>query len=210
MKKIKFGNKEIYPFTIPSGIITTEVSTIEKYAREIPELGIITTKTIGPEPRPGNIEPILHQYEPGSFVNAVGLKNPGCKAFAEKLENISFPEDKYLLISIMGACIEDFCHVIKTLNKYADGFELNLSCPHAKGYGQQIGEDPKLVYEIVKAVTNVTSKEVFAKLSPNVDDIALIAEAAMKGGAYGITAINTVGPDLIKTNKKVFLFFVIL
>ncbi|MBU0506363.1 MAG: tRNA-dihydrouridine synthase [bacterium] len=200
MKQVTIGKKKVYPLTIPSGIITTEASTIEKYARDIPELGIITTKTIGPEPRPGNIEPILHQYEPGSFVNAVGLKNPGCKAFAKKLENINFPEDKYLLISVMGASTEDFCQVITTLEKYADGFELNLSCPHAKGYGQQIGEDPKLVYEIVKAVTSITKKQVFAKLSPNVKDIAQIAEAAMNAGAYGITAINTVGPDEVKNS----------
>ena len=52
VQKIKLGNKEVMPFTIPSGIITTQVPCLEKLAREIPELGISTTKSIGPEPRP--------------------------------------------------------------------------------------------------------------------------------------------------------------
>lgn len=194
MKKIKIGHKHIFPFTIPSGIITTGVKTIEKLAREIPELGIITTKSIGPQPRAGYVEPVLHQYAPGSFVNAVGLKNPGCEEFALQLSKINFPKDKYLLLSVMGANAEDFCQVVRTLEKYVDGFELNLSCPHAKGYGQQIGSDPDLVFEIVQKVCQTTKRQVFAKLSPNVDDIGGIAERAMKAGAYGITAINTVGP----------------
>ncbi len=201
MNKIKLGKKTIFPFTIPSGIITTEPPAIEKLARNIPELGIITTKSIGPNPRSGYCEPILHQYEPGCFVNAVGLRNPGCEAFKDKLSKINFPKDKYLLLSVMGGNAEDFCEVVKTLEDDVDGFELNLSCPHAKGYGQQIGADPKLVYEIVKAVCAITKKEVFAKLSPNVEDIAVIAESAMNAGAYGIVAINTVGPEKILANN---------
>jgi dihydroorotate dehydrogenase len=57
----KIGGKKVYPFTIPSGIITTEAATIQKFIEEIPELGIITTKSIGIEPRMGNREPILAQ-----------------------------------------------------------------------------------------------------------------------------------------------------
>ncbi len=50
-----FCNKEISgPFTIPSGIVATEVSVLEKIANEIPEIGILTTKSIGLEKREGN------------------------------------------------------------------------------------------------------------------------------------------------------------
>ena len=190
----EIGNKKVYPFTIPSGIVTTEVSCLERIANEIPEVGILTTKSIGSEPRAGNREPILAQYNPGEFINAVGLTNPGAEEFSKKLSSINFPDDKFLLVSIFGKNADEFVYVAKTLEKYADGFELNLSCPHAKGYGMQLGQDPEIVGEITKKVCNEIKKPIFAKLTPNAGNIADIAESAMKAGAYGITAINTVGP----------------
>ena len=54
------------PFTIPSGIVTTQPSIIARIANDIPEIGVITTKSIGPVPRAGNKEPIYSQYAPGS------------------------------------------------------------------------------------------------------------------------------------------------
>ena len=79
---MKLGTKEISGrFTIPSGIVTTNVSVLKKIADEIPEIGILTTKSIGPKPREGNREPIFAQYAPDSFTNAVGLTNPGAEEY---------------------------------------------------------------------------------------------------------------------------------
>ncbi|MBU0472416.1 MAG: hypothetical protein KKF89_04205 [Nanoarchaeota archaeon] len=50
------GGKISGIFTIPSGIVTTSAKTIERIANEIPEIGVITTKSIGPEPRAGNLK----------------------------------------------------------------------------------------------------------------------------------------------------------
>ncbi len=190
IEKKKIGDKEIWPFTIPSGIITTKISALEKIAQQVPELGILTTKSIGPEPRIGNREPIFAQHSAGCFINAVGLENPGALAFAKKLSSANLPKDKFLLASIFGKNTGEFVYVAKILESLVDGFELNLSCPHAEGYGMQLGQDPKLVYQIVKEAVKF-NKLVFAKLSP-IPNIAEVAEAAMKAGAYGITAINTV------------------
>jgi len=194
IQKIKIGNKEIMPFTIPSGIITTDVHSLKRIAKEIPQIGILTTKSIGGEPRAGNKEPILAKYAPGCFVNAVGLTNPGAAEFAKELGEIDFPRDKFLLASIFGKNSEEFVSVAKVLNDYVDGFELNLSCPHAKGYGMQLGQDCEIVGEITKAVVNVVNKPVFAKLTPNAKNIGEIAKSAIDAGAIGIVAINTVGP----------------
>jgi len=194
IEKQMIGDKLVMPFTIPSGIVTTEPSCLESIAWEVPEIGILTTKSIGPEPRAGNREPIFAQYAPHCFINAVGLTNPGAEEFARKLSGISLPSDKFLLISIFGKNAEEFVYVARTLGEFADGFELNLSCPHAKGYGMQLGQDPAIVAEIVGAVKNVTQKPIFAKLTPNAASIGDIAKAAMDTGAYGLTAINTVGP----------------
>ena len=208
LKQVKLGDLKVWPFTIPSGIITTQVSSLAKLAREIPELGILTTKSIGPEPREGNREPILGQYAPGCFVNAVGLTNPGAEEFARQLKDSGFPEDKFLLASIFGKNSSEFVHVIKTLEDYVDGFELNLSCPHAQGYGMQLGEDVASVYNITRSARGATNKPIFAKLTPNVKkhlgvkDVGDIAHAAITGGAKGITAINTVGPGYYSVDGK--------
>jgi len=193
-EKRQIGSKKVMPFTIPSGIITTEPSCLERIAREIPELGVLTTKSIGSEPRVGNREPILAQYIPRGFVNAVGLTNPGAEEFAKKLSTIAFPPDKFLLASVFGKDESEFVFVARTLEKYVDGFELNLSCPHAKGYGMQLGQDKDVVGKITQSVVHSVKKPVFIKLTPNAGNIGEIAKAAIDSGAYGIVAINTVGP----------------
>jgi len=193
------------PFTIPSGIVATAVPIIEWLFRNVPEVGVITTKSIGLEPRLGNREPILSQYAPGCFVNAVGLTNPGASASAELFARLEVPEDRFLLTSIFGGSVEEFVAVAKILAPYSDGLELNLSCPHAKGYGMAMGQDPALVREITAAVKAVVDIPVVPKLTPNAADIGAIAQAAAAGGADAICAINTVGPGYHSAHGKAVL-----
>jgi dihydroorotate dehydrogenase (NAD+) catalytic subunit len=182
------------PFTIPSGVVTCSADIIQAFFDSMPEVGVLTTKSIGPEPRTGYREPVLSQYAPGCFVNAVGLTNPGAEAAAAMMAKLVIPEDRFLLISIFGGNVEEFVEVAKILAPFADGLELNLSCPHAKGYGMAMGQDPALVKEITAAVKAVVDIPVVPKLTPNVPNIGEIAKAAVDGGADAICAINTVGP----------------
>lgn len=184
------------PFTIPSGIVATAVPIIRYMFENIPELGVLTTKSIGYEPRLGYREPVYSQYARGCFVNAVGLTNPGALRSAELFADLDVPQDRFLLTSIFGGSVEEFVLVAKILAPFSDGLELNLSCPHAKGYGMAMGQDPDLVEEITAAVKAAVDIPVVPKLTPNADDVAAIAKAAIRGGADGICAINTVGPGL--------------
>lgn len=194
MKTEFFGKTVSGPFTIPSGIVATAGSIIEYVFHNMPEIGVVTTKSIGLAPRLGYREPVLSQYAPGCFVNAVGLTNPGAEQSALLLAELNVPADRFLLTSIFGANADEFVQVAKLLAPCSDGLELNLSCPHAKGYGMAIGQDPVLVEEIVRAVVNAVDIPVIAKLTPNTDNIGAIARAAVAGGAAGICAINTMGP----------------
>ena len=188
------------PFTIPSGIVTCSANIIQRFFDLVPEVGVLTTKSIGPEPRLGYREPVLTQYQPGSFTNAVGLTNPGAERSAELLGALEVPEEKFLLISIFGGSVTEYVEVAKILAPHGDGLELNLSCPHAKGYGRAMGQDPDLVREIVRAVKAVVDIPVVAKLTPNVPNIADIAAAAIQGGADGLCAINTMGPECYESH----------
>ena len=182
------------PFTVPSGIIATATPIIQYLFDHVPQIGVMTTKSIGPVPRPGNREPIMTQYAPGCFMNAVGLTNPGAEASVEQLARLRVPPDRFLLTSIFGGSIDEIVAVAKLLAPVSDGLELNLSCPHAKGYGMDMGQDAGLVREIVQAVKAVVDIPVIPKLTPNVPNIAEIARAAVEGGADALCAINTVGP----------------
>jgi len=199
----KFFHKQISgPFTVPSGIVTTAVSIIQYMFENVPEVGVLTTKSIGLQPRLGYREPVLSQYAPGCFVNAVGLTNPGAQRSAELFAELQVAEDKFLLISIFGGSVEEFVDVAKLLAPYADGLELNLSCPHAQGYGMAMGQDPELVREITAAVKAAVAVPVIPKLTPNASNIAEIAAAAVAGGADGLCAINTVGPGYVSAHGE--------
>lgn len=189
-----FGREISGIFTIPSRIVNTEIEVLEKIGNEIPEIGILTTKSIGLEQRKGNKEPILAQYAPFSFINAIGLTNPGADEFAKKLQRVKIPRDKFLLVSIFGSNEEEFLEVTKKLFNYADGFELNISCPHSNKYGQVIGQDYELVKKITKKIS-LLGKPTLVKISPNLD-IEKIVKHAIQGGADGIVAINTKGPEI--------------
>ncbi|MDP2908622.1 MAG: dihydroorotate dehydrogenase electron transfer subunit [Nanoarchaeota archaeon] len=194
---MRLGKKEVKGlFATVSGIGTTTADIIYLWAKRIPQLGIITTKSIGKEPKEGNVEPIICQVGKRSFRNAVGLANPGCEAFAEELKEIyPLPNGKFLLTSIFGKTAEELSCVARVLAPYSDGLELNFSCPHAeKGYGATIGSSKELTYKFTKAVKDVVSIPVVVKLTPNVDNIAEIAKAAEDAGADAISAINTCDP----------------
>ena len=182
------------PYTIPSGIVATATPVIQYLFDHVPLIGVMTTKSIGPVPREGNREPIMLQYAPGCYMNAVGLTNPGADQAAKQLSELEVPSDRFLLTSIFGGSLEEIVAVAVKLAPFSDGLELNLSCPHAKGYGMDMGQDADLVREITSAVKSAVDVPVVPKLTPNVPDIGAIAMAAADGGADAICAINTVGP----------------
>ncbi|MEH6515811.1 MAG: tRNA-dihydrouridine synthase [Halioglobus sp.] len=197
-----FGKTLSGPFTIPSGIVTTATPIIQHIFDHMPQVGVVTTKSIGLKPRDGNREPVLSQYAPGCFVNAVGLTNPGAEKSLELMSALKVPADRFLLTSIFGSSIEEFVEVAQILAPVSDGLELNLSCPHAQGYGMAMGQDPEMVKAIVAAVKAVVDIPVIPKLTPNTPSIGDIAKAAEEGGADGFCAINTVGPGFTSAHGE--------
>ncbi len=153
--------------------------------------GAVVTKSIGLKPRAGYPNPTIVELECG-ILNAMGLPSPGIKEYGEEINN--FKKLKIPLIgSIFGSNSKEFIELGRKMQEYgADALELNMSCPHAKGYGLEIGSDPALVKEITSKVKSSVDLPVFVKLSSNVSDLKDIAKAVEKGGADGIVAINTV------------------
>ena len=197
-RSYELGRKTIRGrFAIPSGIRCTHTATIQKCFLEVPSIGVITTKSISTQPRQGYREPIYARYAPGCYINAVGLANPGARQFLAEFDGIEIPNDKFLLVSIFGSDVESFVEAALILKTRADGFELNMSCPHAKGYGAQVGQDMELLRRITAAVVQVADAPVFVKLSATLSDLEGTSRAAVAAGAAGITVTNTIGPALV-------------
>ncbi|MGY5858823.1 MAG: NAD-dependent dihydropyrimidine dehydrogenase subunit PreA [Candidatus Thorarchaeota archaeon] len=107
------------------------------------------------------------------------------------------PEDFMFIASIMsGTEPEGWTALAETMTQTgADAIEINVSCPHGspeKHMGAFIGQNPSLVEMVTRAAKKGTDLPVWVKLTPNVTDIVPIADAAIKGGADAISAINTV------------------
>jgi len=77
----------------------------------------------------------------------------------------------------------------------SDGLELNFGCPHGmseRGMGSAVGQVPDYCSMITEWVKEVARTPVLVKLTPNITDIRPVARAARKGGADGLSAINTI------------------
>jgi dihydropyrimidine dehydrogenase (NADP+)/dihydropyrimidine dehydrogenase (NAD+) subunit PreA len=76
-----------------------------------------------------------------------------------------------------------------------DSFELNFSCPHGlpeRKMGAAMGQDPDILEEVCGWVKSATKKPVWAKMTPNITHIEEPGRAALRGGATGLSAINTI------------------
>lgn len=102
---------------------------------------------------------------------------------------------KFLLVSIMGRTEDEWRTLAeKCAAAGADALELNFSCPNMveEGTGCAIGQDEILIEHFTRAVKGAVEIPVIAKLTPNVVSMVPAAEAARRGGADGLAAINTV------------------
>ena len=186
-----------------SGVVTTTPQMIAWVDANLPAIGLITTKSVQLRPNPGYREPVILEWQPGDFGNAVGLRNPGVDEFVAELaalrERTALRSP--IAVSIAGDGPESVAALGLAVAPVADLIEVNLSCPHASGdYGQQLGSDPAIAGRVIATLAAALhdrlddAPPVLAKLSPNVDKLAAIATACIEAGAAGLTAINTVGP----------------
>ena len=176
------------PLILASGILDEAGSTMAEIGKQA---GAVVTKSIGREPREGYGNPAVVQLEHG-ILNAVGLANPGIDSYEEEIKEAK-DGGAPVIGSIFSSDFEGFGYLAGKMEDYgADAVELNLSCPHAKGYGLEMGSRPEDVKYSVEAASWAVNIPVFAKLTPNTRNIAELALGAYEGGASGIVAINTV------------------
>ena len=141
--------------------------------------------------RAGNPVPRIAET-PAGMLNSVGLQNPGVDAFLAN--ELPYLKDKgtVLIANAAGSSVEDYCALVERLSDSdIDMVELNISCPNVKQGGAAFGVACDSAAHVVKEVRKVCKKPLMVKLSPNVTDIASIAQAVEAEGADAISLINT-------------------
>ena len=153
--------------------------------------GGVITKSIGSAVRPGYPNPTIETYERWGFLNAMGLPNPGIDEYPREVE-IARRAGATVIGSIFAGDPEEFARLaVRMAATGVVALELNLSCPHAEGFGTEVGGTPENVEKVVRAVTKAVRIPVIAKITPNTGDAAGLALAAERGGASAVSAINT-------------------
>jgi len=183
--KLDFPN----PLILASGILGISASLVNRVIKV--GAGGIVLKTISYHPRVGYDNPVLAEA-PSGILNALGTPNPGYSKMGLEIKKI-INSDVPIISSIMGDSPDSFSALAEKIEKYkVNALELNVSCPHVKKMGSEIGEDPDTLMAVVEAVKSSVNIPVFAKLTPNVTSITRLAAAALDGGADALVAINTV------------------
>lgn len=101
-----------------------------------------------------------------------------------------------IIVSLMVETRAEWQDMIKrAIDAGADGLELNFGCPHGmceRGMGSAVGQEPKVNAEITSWAVEYSTVPVLVKLTPNVANIVPHGLAAQKGGAHGVSLINTI------------------
>jgi dihydroorotate dehydrogenase (NAD+) catalytic subunit len=159
---------------------------------DLASLGGVIVKSLSSKPWPGHPPP-RGAETPSGMLNAIGLQNPGVVAFCDRDLPWLVERRIPVIASIVGHSVEEYIRVADRLRN-APGIvalEVNISCPNLEDRSKMFSSDPDATGAVVRGVRRVATQPIFTKLSPDVTDIVEIAQAAVRGGTYGLSVMNT-------------------
>jgi len=159
---------------------------------DVNRFGGIITKSLSLEPRIGNPPPRIVETASG-MINSIGLANIGLNAFLKEKAPYLRELKSKVFVNIAARTEEEFCDVIKALEreKWIAGYEINVSCPNVKEGGIAFGTDPNVLQRLTRRLREATERFLIIKLSPNVTDIARMAEIVQECNVDAVSMINT-------------------
>ena len=159
---------------------------------DLARLGGMVTKTITPEPRPGNPPPRVVET-PAGMLNSIGLQNPGLEAFLSDKWPFLAHVDTRVIVNIAAPTARLHGEMASRLQEAGGiaAIEVNISSPNMKDGGMLFGSSPTASAQVIASVRASTRLPVIAKLTPNVTDIAAVARSVADAGADGLSLINT-------------------
>lgn len=153
--------------------------------------------------RQGNDYPRMVET-PSGMLNAVGLQNKGVDYFIDNIYPRLLKYDSEIIVNISGASVDDYAAVASKLAPLdrINAIEVNISCPNVKAGGMAFGTTTQGAASVTKAVRDSFPRHIIVKLSPNVTDIASIAQAVEAEGADSVSLINTLMGMAIDVERR--------
>jgi dihydroorotate dehydrogenase subfamily 1 len=191
------------PFVIASGPPGTNLNVISRAFQE--GWGAVIAKTVSLDA--GKVINVAPRYaklfshdkqEVIGWENIELISDRPLKIWVEEFKKCKdrFP-DRILIASIMEEYRKDaWVEIVERCEETGvDAFELNVSCPHGlteRKMGSAMGQDPEILEEVCGWVAASTKKPVWAKMTPNITQIEEPSRGALRGGAQGVSLINTI------------------
>jgi dihydroorotate dehydrogenase (NAD+) catalytic subunit len=160
---------------------------------DLASLGGVVVKSLSADPWPGNAAPRVHETV-GGMLNAVGLHNGGVAAWLSDYLPALRRCGARVIASIWGLTTADFARAAAMLagaGPEVVAVEINLSCPNLDGGRHLFSQSAAETADVVAACAGCDRPR-WAKLTPNVTDVTVIAGAALDAGAEALTLVNTV------------------
>lgn len=185
---VRVGALELQnPIMPASGTFAPEVAQVI----DVNRLGALVTKSFTRDFRAGNPTPRIAETDSG-MLNSIGIPSKGLDHFLNETVPAYRRFSPPLVASISANTAEDFVALARAVSVRAvDAVEVNISCPNIEADGKAFAMHADMTERIMARLRAATPKPLWAKLTPNVGDIAAIARAAEAGGADALVVANT-------------------
>lgn len=172
-------------------------------AIDLNKLGAIVLKTITPDLRQGTLPPRVVEYK-DSTLFAIGIPSKGPDYLLETTLPFYRHYTPPLIASISADTAEAFGHLAAYIS--APGvaaIEANISCPNLKADGKAFGMDVGATREVIEEMRRATKLPIWAKLTPNVGDIAEFARTVQEAGADAVIVANALLGMAVNAEQKI-------
>lgn len=170
---------------------------------DLSSLGAVVVKSLSADPWPGNPAPRVHET-PAGMINSVGLQGPGIEYWLREELPAVIATGATVVASIWGSTLDDYARAAEMLADAPSevvAVEVNVSCPNHHDRDRMFAHSATSTAEVL-SVSRRCARPMWAKLSPNVADLASIARAAVDAGAEAVTLINTLLGMVIDVERR--------
>jgi dihydroorotate dehydrogenase (NAD+) catalytic subunit len=160
-------------------------------AMDLSRLGAIVTKSVTPKRRIGNPVPRVAETDSG-MLNSIGIPSSGLLYYVDKIVPHYKRVDAPLVASVSADTVDEFAAACQALSvPGVAAIEANISCPNLESDGRAFAMSTKDTHNAIAEIKRCTRVPIWAKLTPNVTDIAEIARSAEAAGADALVVANT-------------------
>jgi dihydroorotate dehydrogenase (NAD+) catalytic subunit len=171
-------------------------------AMDLGRLGALVTKSVTPKRRIGNPVPRVAETDAG-MLNSIGIPSNGLLYYVDKIVPHYAGVPAPLVASVSADTAEEFAAACEALSiPGVAAIEANISCPNIEADGRAFAMSPKDTHRAIAEIKRFARVPIWAKLTPNVADIAEIARAAEEAGADALVVANTLLGMAINTETR--------